>query len=165
MTLNDQKEEFSRAYIHAIAAVAGYATSRLSVDDDSVDVTISKRGGAGTFRSPKLDLQAKCTAQITPSEPTFPFALELKNYNDLRPTNLLVPRILVVVLVPDTLGDWVNHCETELSLRRCGYWHSLFAAPDTPNTTSVTVHISKTNQFSVQALQHIMDTVATGGNL
>jgi hypothetical protein len=163
VTENDQKEEFSRAYIQAIAAVAGYTTSRPSIDDDSVDLTIASRGGSGTIRSPKLDIQAKCTAKQKPSEPEFSFPLELKNYNDLRPANVMVPRILVVVLVPDDLNDWTNHCEDELTLRRCGYWYSLRGMGDTQNETSVTLKVPRTNSFSVVGLQAIMSRVATQG--
>ena len=38
MTENDQKEAISRAYVKAVAAVAGFATYRPSIDDDSIDL-------------------------------------------------------------------------------------------------------------------------------
>jgi hypothetical protein len=40
--LNAQKEQFSRAYVFAVAAVAGYATYTPSVDDDSFDLWIAR---------------------------------------------------------------------------------------------------------------------------
>src|SRR5581483_7510794 len=63
MDLSQKKQEFSNAYVKAVAAVCGYATHQPSVDDDSVDLGIAARGGGGTVRSPKLDLQLKCTAR------------------------------------------------------------------------------------------------------
>ena len=57
-----QKEQFSKAYIRAIAAVGGLRVSEPEVDDDSIDMTLAARGGSGGVRSPKLDLQLKCTA-------------------------------------------------------------------------------------------------------
>jgi len=47
MTLDGRKEAFSRAYVEAVAAVAGYGAYRPTVDDDSVDLDIAARGGGG----------------------------------------------------------------------------------------------------------------------
>jgi hypothetical protein len=44
MLLDQQKKDFSLAYIRAVASVAGYRTSRLESDDDSCDLTISAVG-------------------------------------------------------------------------------------------------------------------------
>ena len=98
-----QKEQFSRAYVLAVAACAAFAFSIPSVDDDSVDMSIHQTGGGGTIRSPRLDLQLKCKAAATPAEPTFSHSIKLKNYDDLRDDTVLVPRILVVVLVPEAV--------------------------------------------------------------
>ena len=54
MDLDMQKEQFSRAYVQAVAACAGFAFSIPSVDDDSVDMSIHQTGGGGTIRSPRL---------------------------------------------------------------------------------------------------------------
>ena len=98
MNLDMQKEQFSRAYVQAVAACAGFAWSVPSVDDDSVDMTLHQTGGRGTVRSPQLALQLKCKAMGTPAEDEFSHWLKLKNYDDLRDTTVVVPRILVVVL-------------------------------------------------------------------
>ena len=60
MDLNQQKEQFSIAYVHAVAAVVGLKVFRSDVDDDSVDIGLGQTGGGGTICSPKLDLQLKC---------------------------------------------------------------------------------------------------------
>lgn len=163
MDINAQKEQFSRAYVQAVAAVAGFAWSEPSVDDDSIDLTLSDRGGGGTIRSPKLDLQLKCHAHPAPTEPTISYPVKIKNYDDLRDDTVMVPRILVVVLVPDQLADWMNHTETALALRRCGYWISLRGLPTTTNTTTVSVTMNRTSQFSVDGLTQIMQRIRTGG--
>jgi hypothetical protein len=163
MDINMQKEQFSRAYVQAVAACTGFAWSTPSVDDDSVDMSLHQTGGGGTIRSPQVDLQLKCTASGTPEEQTFSFSLKLKNYDDLRSTNLLVPRILVVVLVPDSLTDWLGHSEAEIALRRCGYWVSLRGLPPSENDTSQTVEIPRAQQFTVESLQAIMQRIGQGG--
>ncbi|MEZ2225342.1 MAG: hypothetical protein ACBR50_03540 [Microcoleus sp.] len=52
MELNQQKELFSKAYVRAVAAVAGFSVNQLEVDDDSIDLHIVGRGGGGTIFSP-----------------------------------------------------------------------------------------------------------------
>lgn len=112
-----QMEQFSRAYVHAVASAAGFNVFPPSeIDDDSVDVTIADKGPRGTIRSPRLDVQLKCTQ----GEPTFvdplPFELKkLKNYDDLRHSDYMVPRILVDLYVPDDVTTWVAHSEQELA--------------------------------------------------
>jgi hypothetical protein len=44
MELDQQKEQFSRAFVQAIAVVAGFAWSVPSVDDDSLDVSLQTGG-------------------------------------------------------------------------------------------------------------------------
>lgn len=161
MDLNQRKEQFSHAYVKAVAAVAGFAWYKPSVDDDSIDLGLAQRGGAGTIKSPRLEMQLKCHAMATPAEPDFGFWLDLKNYDDLRDSTE-VKRILVVVLVPDGLADYLAESETELALRRCGYWMSLRGAPATVNETGKTVRISRAQTFTVQALQGIMQRIGQG---
>lgn len=156
MELDQQKEQFSRAYVQAVAACAGFAWSVPSVDDDSVDMTLHQTGARGTIRSPKVDLQLKCKAMASPAEETFSHSIKLKNYDDLRDETVLVPRILVVVLVPDDPADWLAHSEAELAVRRCGYWSSLRGLPASPNATGQTVRMSRLRTFTVEALRAMM---------
>lgn len=163
MTPDMQKEQFSRAYIQAVAACAGFAWSIPSVDDDSVDLTLHQTGGRGTVRSPRLDVQLKCKELTTPAEDAFPHSIKLKNYDDLRDETVLVPRILVVVLVPDDPVGWLDHTEAELVLRRCGYWSSLRGLQKSTNATGQTVQMSRQRTFTVATLRAMMDRIGNGG--
>jgi hypothetical protein len=162
MTENDQKEEVSRAYVQAVAATAGFAVYEPSIDDDSIDMGISSGGSAGMQRRPRVELQLKCTAAETPAEPKISFPLKLKNYDDLR-IESSVPRILVVMLVPEMVSDWLSHSETELAVRRCAYWVSLLGMPESQNTSTVTVALPRGNLFSVDGLRGIMSRINNGG--
>ena len=162
MDINQQKEQFSNAYIQAVASVAGYSLYRPDVDDDSVDLGIAARGGTGPILSPRLELQLKCTSREILDSASVKYPLNLKNYNDLR-INTLVPRILVVVLVPDNLNEWLQQSEQELCMRYCGYWVSLRGQPETRNTTAVTVELPRLNQFTVEALRSIIGRISLGG--
>lgn len=163
MDLSQQKEQFSEAYVRAVAAVAGYAVYRPEVDDDSVDLGLAARGGGGSRRSPRLEMQLKCTEQEVLQDDGLHWPLELKNYNDLRGGDLCVPRILVVVVVPQKLDDWICQSEVELAMRRCGYWLSLRDHPETDNKSSVTVVMPRGHVFSVEALCQLMQDVGYGG--
>ncbi len=73
-----------------------------------------------------------------------------------------IPRILVVVLIPEKPEDWITQSEAELCMRDSGYWLSLRGMPETQNTTAVTVTIPRTNQITVAALQLIMEGISQG---
>jgi hypothetical protein len=90
MDLNQQKEQFSRAYVRAIAAAAGFDVYTPGVDDDSIDLGIAA-SAKRSRRRPRLELQLKCMARKVTDVMRFP--LGLKNYNDLR-RDCWVPRIL-----------------------------------------------------------------------
>ena len=107
MDINQQKEQFSITYIRAIAAVAGYSLYRPEIDNDSVDLGILSRGGTGKIFSPRLELQLKCTARDVLEKNSIKYPLIIKNYHDLR-VKSLVPRILVIVLVPEKVTDWIK---------------------------------------------------------
>lgn len=164
MTTNDRKDLFSRAYIRAVASVAGYMATPPELDRDSVDFQLAGVGGRGTKHSPYLDVQVKCTGEDDLTAGDFGFPLSIKNYDDLRDTELAAPRILVVVIVPIDIDEWLEVSETQMTMRRSAYWHSLYAEPATTNATSVTVRINRANVFNVDGLSALMATVAAGGN-
>ena len=60
MDENEQKQQLSIAYLHAVASAAGFACQATTVDNDSVDRTLVARGwlhDKAMFRSPKIDVQ------------------------------------------------------------------------------------------------------------
>ncbi|MBF0439330.1 MAG: DUF4365 domain-containing protein [Magnetococcales bacterium] len=164
MDLNAQKEKFSEAYVRAVAATAGFGIGQPEIDDDSVDLTIYGRGRNGKNRSPRLDIQLKCTAktETIDEKDFFSFKLKIKNYNDLIGEDFLTPRLLIVVRVPEEPIDWTTSTEEELLLRHCGYWISLRDHPATDNTCSVTLKIPREQIFSVNALKTLMTRIGNG---
>jgi hypothetical protein len=163
VSLSDLKEAFSHAYVRAVAHAAGYFVQEASrhLDADGIDLTMFSRGPGGTVRSPRLDLQVKGTARIGPDDP-FPFDLPIKNYDELRSEDFQVPRILVVVALPEDVAHWVSATDQELVLRHCGYWKSLQGAAAIDNDTSVRVKLSRSACFHVEQVQRIMDRIREG---
>ena len=164
MNLNDLKAEFGCAYVRAVAHAAGYFAQEAnrSFDNDGVDLTLLSRSAGGTVRSPRLDVQVKTTARTITEDP-FPYDLSLKNYNELRSEQLQVPRILVVVAVPEDTGSWVVTSEKWLMLRRCGYWKSLRGRAVTKNKACVRVRIDRAACFHVDQVRSMMDRILNGG--
>jgi hypothetical protein len=161
MDVNAQKEQFSTAFLYAVSAVAGCALSKPLPDDDSVDWTLSKR----LPRRPRLDVQIKCTAGDDWKGDHISFPLKRKNYDDLILTNLISPRALIVVTVPDDISEWILLDSQELALRHCAHWVSLAGSAPTTNMTSVTVRIPRENVFSSDALTRIMDSINDNGRV
>jgi Domain of unknown function (DUF4365) len=162
MDINQRKEQFSLAYIHAVVSVAGYALSDPRVDDDSIDVTILSRQKDGRVSSPRLDVQVKCTSSHQPSGGQLTYPLPIKNYRDLIEDNLAVPRLLIVVCVPENGADWIHQTTERLEMRRCGYWLSLRGMEPSASTTTCSVRLPETNIFSVEQITQIMTTLAQG---
>lgn len=165
MHLSQQKEQFSGAYLRAVASAAGYTLYKPEVDDDSIDWGIAARGAEGTPRRPHLEMQLKCSARDILHETHVHFPLEVKNYNDLRDPEVWVPRILMVVLVPDQTADWLQQTETEMVMRHCGYWVSLCGEPATTNTETITVRLPREQLLTPDALRQMMQKVNDGETL
>ena len=156
MDIGQRKEQFSHAYVHAVSAVAGFTLYHPDVDDDSIDLGIAGRIAHDIPRPPRIELQLKCTSDNVVRGKYVVYPLKLKNYDDLRLVDLVVPRILVVVLVPDDEAEWLHQSEEELSLRRCAYWVSLRGLDDTNNRRSISIRLPRQNLFSTEGLHGLM---------
>lgn len=162
MDLSQQKSQFSLAYVHAVASVAGFALYDFRVDDDSVDCGIGQRGGNGTIRSPRLELQLKCTSQELMHQDGIHFPLERKNYDDLRGNDFMVPRALVVMMVPSDISSWLESTPEQLVIRRCAWWVSLAGAEERPGIENPTVILPVTQSLTPEALRGLLERAGRG---
>jgi hypothetical protein len=160
MDINQKKAQFSIAYAHAVSTASGYKIFRCDVDDESVDITIGQTGGGGTIRSPRLDVQLKCTEQDVLKADGIHFELKRKNYDDLRDPNVMIPRILVIMLVPNDPIPWLTHePEVKISLHRYAWWRSLVGVDEKKGVDSPTVTLPRAKFFNHETLKEIMDAV------
>lgn len=134
MTPNVQMEQRSLAVVRVLAADAGFQVVRPEVDSDSVDGMLIAEFG----RRPRIEFQAKATQQDVVSGDRLRFSLPIKNYRELSISSL-VPRILIVALMPGISETWLLQSDEELCVRSRMYWLSLAGMPDRSNDTSVTV--------------------------
>lgn len=160
-----QQEEFSRAYVAAIASAAGYSVEKRSVDVDCIDLSIHQRSdGESIPLIDHLGIQLKCTYAFTPQSGSLHFKLDIATYNNLRQRRLN-PRILVVVNVPRNVEDWLTHNGDAMILRHCAYWYDLQGMPAVNNNTSYTINIPEDRLFTVKEVRKIMNRLAEAGQL
>ncbi|WP_313818683.1 DUF4365 domain-containing protein [Cupriavidus sp.] len=162
MDISQRKEQFNIAYVHAIAAQAGINHSRLAVDDDSIDLMLSGRNFSGKRRNPAIELQLKCTASPKISGGVIKFKLPIKTYDDLRGTNILSPRYLAVLLVPNEPSEWIVHGPECMALHNLCYWVSLRGLPEVNNATKITVDVPLSQRLTTTSLNHLL-TLASDG--
>ena len=159
MTPEQRMEQFSFAYVRAVAAHADCAvTDNYYPDINSKDGTISADWGR---RRPKIDFQAKATSQDVLRDGSVRFPLPMNNYNDLRRRDT-VPHILIVLLMPKDDADWLNQTSEELTMRRCAYWMSLEGMSESPNVSTVTVRVPVSQPFDSAQLRDMMNRVDRG---
>ena len=155
---NDQKEMLSRAYMHAVAASAGYVTAIYDLDRDGIDLRVQ---AGGPFR-PALELQLKATERLgEPVDGVFKFALPQRNYELLRET-CQTPRLLVVLGLPPDEQEWVAITESELLLKGRAYWLDLSEADPSTNVASITVNIPQEQVVDTEGLRELMEKSRTG---
>jgi hypothetical protein len=162
VTENEQKQQLSVAYVHAVAARAGYTCQVKTVDEDSVDMLIFASGrvhATSVISSPRLDLQLKASSVLRHDREHMSFPLPLKNYEDLRAESM-VPKLLVVFLLPEDPKEWLDVDEERMIVRRSAYWASLAGYPATSNTTTVSVPMPRSQRFTVDQLQDLMKRVS-----
>lgn len=150
---NQEKERLSVAYLTAVAAQAGCQVGNWDIDKQSIDATVSPILG----RPVKIDIQLKATSQLTIKDGNITFPLSIKNYDDLRATDLDVPKILIVFDI-DALKPNRASFGADTVLRKCGYWTNLFGAKSSPNTTSVSIDIPISNRFDDVTLQQLINS-------
>jgi hypothetical protein len=158
-----KQEQFSIAYVRALAAPLGFNPSSPTVDDDSVDISFTAQYDINAkIRSPEINIQLKCTQLTFSKENLLHYPLLVKNYNDLRGTNLANPRYLVVLCIPPDEKDWLSVNESEMILRYSAYWFSLRYKPATTNTETVTVEIPKSQLLNRTSFKMLMDKASEG---
>lgn len=162
--ITQQKEQFSLAFIRAVTAVAGYNICRQEVDNDSIDIGVrGTRRDGGTRKAPQLDMQVKCTEMDAGAGDACAYDLKLKNYDDLRLTEVHIPVILVIICVPQDVSRWIEDAPEQMALRRCAYWLSLRGAAQSENMKAQRVHVPRSQRFTVDALRQMMNRLGDGG--
>jgi hypothetical protein len=153
---NAKKELFSYAYMTAIAAAAGCELLIPRMDYDSLDGQVISSAG----RRPQLCVQLKATSSQCIADGQVTFSLPIKNYDDLRTEERVVPAMLVVLHLPEDRDHWLTHEQDLLLLRNNAYYLNLAGRPAVDNVRSVSVHIPVEQRLTSASLQTLLDHVA-----
>lgn len=79
---------------------------------------------------------------------------------------VIIPRILIVIRIPDSLDESLLQADDKLVLKHCGHWISLKGRPPLSGKGEYEmVKIPLKNKFDVNALQNMMRSVAENGKL
>jgi hypothetical protein len=162
MTRAHRQEALSRAYVQAVAAQAGLLWGKTDLDYGidlslrSVGIQANRRRDAGV----QIDLQLRSTTRAAVLETEVRYDLDVQTYNDLRDENCRCPRLLVVFIMPAEEDRWLSQTQEELTLRHCAYWLALKGYPSTTATSTLRIAIPLTNNFSVEAVTHLLQRQA-----
>jgi hypothetical protein len=154
-------EQYSVAFVHALATRARCKIANLVVDDEQVDLTIRQSAEHKVFQRTMVDVQLKCTAQDSIRSDGLHFELSEKHYNGLRVPGI-VKKILVVLAVDPDFDKWMLVQPSELLLRGSAYWTAVDGWPDI-TTESKTVVLPDQNRFNVDSLLDMLQRVGEGG--
>jgi hypothetical protein len=164
MTTNHRMEGLSRAYLQAVAAMAG-VNLQYQLTDYGVDYSlreVKQIEGRYVDTGIMIDVQLRSTTRARIRESDVAFDLDVDTYNFLRERTDLVPRILLLLVLPEQEAQWLRTTEKALMLRNCMYWASLRGKPATKSRSSVRISISRANRFQVAALVTLLDRCRRG---
>jgi hypothetical protein len=166
LTRNHRQEALCRAYVQAVAALAGVATS-VPTPDYGVDLSIrqiEQRGGKHRDGRLQLDLQLRSTTLASVVEQGIRYDLDVATYEFLRELTT-IRCILVVLVLPDDEALWLSQSADELILRRCAYWLSLRGAAATSVASRIRVTLPHEQVFSPTALRGMLERLKQGEEL
>lgn len=165
MDESKRKEEISRSYLNAICAAKGIAMEHQHHDEDGIDVILKKiiERKDGLKYNALISVQLKSSSlRYIEHDRYYSYRLNVKNYNDLR-MQATIKSYLFLLVLPEIENDWVTHNIDQLIIKRCMYWLDLAGMPDTENSSTVTVDISKANIVSPEMLNEILHAIAENG--
>jgi hypothetical protein len=168
ITTQHIQEDLSRAYVQAVAGMAGLLVSingrshDYGVDGTFHQVTLlkSRRVESGF----NLDFQCKASIDWTRESTEVVYDLESQTYNDLifrsRKTGA-TPLILILLCLPADQSVWLHFDETRMLLKECSYWHQL-TGQETDNKNSRRIRIPRTQMLDPKALGELLERVEQG---
>jgi hypothetical protein len=160
--LTDLMEALQDSYVRGVAAAAGCIVARPEIDE-GVDLllrhTHEQHNGDQVAR---LEVQMKATAtRVAPDGKSVSARVSKDRYDYFRSANPSFGKILVIMHLPESPGDWCESTPDALLIRHRAYWINLEGA-QARSTDTVTVTASTENIFDDIALCSIMERIGRG---
>ncbi len=163
ITRNHRQEALCRAYVHGVAALAGLNSCDHG-NDYGIDLslrTVEELGNRHEDGGTQVDLQLRSTTRAHVSADSVRYDLDVRTYDLLRRLPR-VPRILVVLVLPDDERQWLTLSSEELVIRHAAYWYALRGAEPIAATSSIRLTIPRTQLFDVVGLRALMLRISQG---
>lgn len=160
---NRSMETLQIAYLHAVVAAAGCSLSSPS-PDNGVDWIVSHEGSHQVDPEPSIKVALKATQQIPPNPtgPDFGFSLSRQHFDKLAVSPVTITRLLIVMIVPAQMEDWITSTSAVFVMRHRCYWVNLLGHASN-NKGTQTVRVPTANVFDDEALCEILCEVGRGG--
>jgi hypothetical protein len=155
-----RQEEFSYAYIRAMASVVGYEAGPKSriMDCAGIDVSIEVPNTIENCLSPSINLQVKCTYKNCIKDGNIHFPITKRAYKRLSHKGSYKKQILVIVMTPKDLSRWISHGRKldriSTILGASAYWISLEGWPEIDEAKkSKTISIPVSNRLTSETIK------------
>ena len=155
MSPNFVQEQLSLAYVNAVVFNAGFSLSEPRKDYYGIDGTVVDPNRRGVDR---VDFQLKSDTDYTWRGNDIAYDLRVADYNRLIRADG-IPRVLILLLMPDNPDEWLAQSTDELCLRKCAYWLSLMGSPHSANNYTQRVFVPLANVFSRDGLRDMFNTL------
>lgn len=158
----EQMEAFQRAYLDAILAAAGCILYSSSTDD-GIDAIIKHRSSEHLNDVDHfLQIQLKASSTLDPGDVgTVKAQFRKERFELFAAQNPTIPKIVVIMVQPPLIDDWMRASHKRLALRHCSYWVNI--AGQTTDVGRPYVYAPRTQIFDDRGLCEIMARVGQGG--
>lgn len=156
-------ETLQTAYLHAVVAAAGCSLSS-PTPDNGVDWIVSHEGEHKVDPEPSIKVALKATQQLhpDPSGLHFKFSLTRAHFDKLAASPVTLTRLLIVMIVPSAMEDWITSTPIDFIMRHRCYWVNM-EGEKSNGKASQTVAVPTANVFDDEALCEILCEVGAGG--
>lgn len=166
MHINKRKEDFSKAYLRAVASTCGWVVSEWSGDQFKVDTSLSKQvvHPDGTNQVVTIDFQLKCTeSPTTDNGDQVSFSLRKEDFEILSKRYGYTPLLFVMMVVPKIHLGWLSLFKDEkkeahqsTKIKFCGYGALISDGTGNFMSEKQTIRFKKNrDEFDVDALLDI----------
>lgn len=165
LPLQHVEEYLSISYVSAVAAHARVHCT-LHSPDYGVDASIRWVKAFGSTEKCLttgfgFDCQFKATINYILEDEFIVYDMQADAYNKLVAWEGTNPCLLVLMCLPREFDQWLSCNEEQLLLRHCCYWIQIKDDP-TPNTSSKRIRIPRTNLFTPDTVNQLVEQVKTG---
>ncbi|WAU78353.1 DUF4365 domain-containing protein (plasmid) [Streptomyces sp. Qhu-G9] len=164
LPMSAREEQISLAFTRMITYAAGCAVKTHDTDYEGVDLTITSSVEYKRILGPQFDLQLKATIQHSRlAEEHLAWPMKVKPFRKLVRGNngkRHIPAYLGVLLLPEDATKWVDVDENRLITESRMFWQAASEFPgETTSQLTQTVHLPRSNLFTVEQLLRIMETI------